>query len=78
MALIVTEYTFVKGMPLLGDGTRMVPEPELAGGLALVSETVGAVVPGWLRPAPACHPKIWELVQYLKRYRYYGTPLDHP
>lgn len=55
-----------QGMPLLGGGGSGDP----AAGLSLVSETVGAVVPGWLRPAPACHPKIWELVKYLEQYRW--------
>ena len=61
----------LQGLPMLGDGgSAEVPEPlQRAAGLALVSETIGALVPGHLRPAPACFPKIWELVQYLCGYR---------
>lgn len=58
-----------QGLPMLGDGSSPLSESCRAEGLALVTEAVGSVVPGWLRPPPACQPKIWELVKYLQQYR---------
>ena len=55
---------------MLGDGSSALGLDRQTEGISLVTEMVGSVVPGWLRPAPACHPKIWELVQYLQQYRY--------
>ncbi|GAX84396.1 hypothetical protein CEUSTIGMA_g11818.t1 [Chlamydomonas eustigma] len=58
----------LKGLRILGDGTSPLSDTLQAAGMDLVASTVGAIVPGYLRPAPACHPKIWELVQYIRRY----------
>ncbi len=68
IGLSLLDPSYASDISLENPPSMFSPE-QRAAAMEAVTATVSAVVPGMLKPAPSCPPKVWELVQYLRRYR---------